>query len=203
MRLENMNGVRPQKDLVVVNVQPRETTGLYLGGEEQATKERVEMYYGVVEALGPLATEVKHCPNLNINDIAIFSQFAGSYIATNDDKLHKIIRGYDIMATTTNLESIDELTVTPTADRLLIVVLKQDVTAEGLFLTEEDSRDPRLSDIKYGVVIKLGPSTNGGVEVHDTIAFDLHVGETIRYGTSDDTPELKVIREDDILFIKK
>ncbi len=202
MRIESIDGLVPQKDLVIVDIQPREQGGLYLGGNEEASKLHVEMYYGIVDALGPQTGEPEHCPGLQTDDIAIFSQFAGSYIATNDQKLHKIIRGYDIMAITTNLEEITEETVTPMADRLLVTGLKQEVTEGGLFLNEDDSRDPRLADIRYGYVLKAGQATNGSIPIGTLVAYDMHVGEAIRAQSSDDSPELRVIREDDILFIK-
>ncbi len=202
MRIENVDGVIPQKDLVLVNVEPTEIGGLYLGENEKSRVGQIRLYKGTVEALGPQATDSEHCPGITIGDIAVFSQFAGGYIATNDNKLHKIIRGYDIMATTTDKDNITESTVSPTADRILVESIIQDTSEDGLILSESIARDPALTDIKYGRVLSTGPSTRGGI-VHGTvIAFDIHVGEVIRDRTSDDSPELKVIREDDILFIK-
>lgn len=200
MRLENIEGIKPQKDLVVVDIRPRQLQGLYLGGNEQAAKTKAEMYYGTVKAMGPLVDNERHCPGLNYDDIAIFSQFAGSYISTNDDKLYKIIRGYDIMATTTDLENINEKTLTPTADRILVSVVHKEVTSDGIYLDRDDARDPRLKDIDYGTVVSVG-SEVVGFAVGDEVAYDVHVGEALRERSSDDEPELRVMRIDDVLFL--
>jgi len=200
MRLKGIDTVKPRHDLVVVDVQPREISGVYLGGNEQATKTQVEMYYGKVEKIGPEVLDPKHCPGLMVGDIAIFSQFAGSYIATSDDKLHKIIRGYDIMGITEDLNEINEVTLRPTADRVLVEVFHKELTDEGIYLNPEDAKDPRLQDISYGKILKLGPSVKTDLKVGDTVGYDPWVGEAIRKRTSDDRPELRIIRADDILF---
>jgi co-chaperonin GroES (HSP10) len=203
MKLENTNRIRPTKDLVVVDIQVRDQEdGIYLG-EDEATKLQVEMYYGKVEKMGPDARNDEHCPNLNTGDIAIFSQFAGHHIATSSGKMHKIIRGYDIMATTTNLEKINEKTLSPTADRVLIKVIHREVDESGLFLSEEDQKDPRLVDLSYGEILKKGPTSPTEFKVGDTIAYDPYVGETIRKRGSTKESELRVIRGDDILFVNE
>ena len=202
MRLENTENIKPTKDLVIVDIQPREKIdGLYTG-EDESTAYQIEMHYGVVKALGPEATQPLHCPNLNEGDITIFSQFAGSYIATNDDKLHKIIRGYDIMATTTDLNEINETTLNPAADRILLKVHHMDVDESGLYLSGNDQKDPRLVDLNYGEILKLGPTANG-FKVGDLIAYDPYAGETIRKRGSAQESELRVIRSDDILFVNE
>lgn len=202
MRLENTENVNPTKDLVVVAIQSKEEEdGLYTG-EDEATAYQIEVHYGVVEALGPEVTQPPHCPNLNKGDIAIFSQFAGSYIATNDNKLHKIIRGYDIMATTTDLNRINEDTLSPATDRVLLKVYHADVDESGLYLSGDDQKDPKLVDLGYGEILKVGPTTNG-FKAGDLIAYDPYVGETIRKRGSTQELELRVIRGDDILFVNE
>lgn len=203
MKLQNVEGIQPLKNYVVVGVKPRELTGLYLGGNEQATKTQVEMYYGEVEHIGPDVDNPLHCPNLKVGDIAIFSQFAGNYIATNDSVLHKCIQGYDIMATTIDFENVNEKTLTPTADRVLIEVYEKNITDEGIYMTDEDSRDPRLADISYGTILKLGPSVGGGLKKGMKIAYEYYAGEAVREKTSDDSPELRVLMQDAIIFTLK
>lgn len=203
MRLKTAEQIRPTKDLVVVEIQSKEDEDELYIGEEEANPFQVEMYYGVVEHLGPETRDDLHCPNLNKGDIVIFSQFAGSYIATNDDKLYKVIRGYDIMATTTILTRINEDALTPTADRVLVKVHDKSVDESGLYLSTEEQKDSRLVDLNYGEIIKVGPTVPDTFKQGDLVAYDSYSGEAIRRRGSSEEPELRVIRSPDILFVNE
>lgn len=202
MRLQSINKIRPMKDLVVVEIIPKELAEdeVYMG-DSQPGKFQVKLYNGIAESLGPNATEDLNCPNLNKGDAVIFSQFAGSYISTDDGKLHKIIRGYDIMATTTDLEKINEDTLSPTADRVLIKVQLRTIDESGLYFT--DGQDPSLVDLSYGEIIKVGPTVLDNFKKGDLIAYEPYSGETIRKKGSFKESELRVLRSDDILFVNE
>ena len=202
MKLKNADGIRPMKDLVIVDIQPKEVSNEEVYIEEENDVFKVEMYEGLVRAVGPDATDPKHCPGLKTGDIAIFSQFAGNYISTDNDVLHKVIRGYDIMATTAELHTLNEDTLNPAADRLLVKVHSRDVDESGLFISENE-QNPMLLDLNYGEVLKIGSEAVGRFKEGDLVAYDTYVGEAIRRRGSANEPELRVIRSDDILFVNE
>jgi co-chaperonin GroES (HSP10) len=198
MIVKDVKKVRPLKTNVLVSV--LEDTNELFTGEEKLSPTDVGTYFAEVYACGPNAADKEHCPDIKEGDIAFFSQFSGYHISTPGNSKFKLIPSYDIMATVTITTDINKDTVTPTADRYLIEVFDNNIDEDGLVLDAKDSQDPRLQDLSFGKILKGGPSTEG-IEEGTVIAYAPYCGEKIRDSLSSEQPELRVIREDDILMI--
>ncbi len=201
MKLTNTDKVEPQKDLVLVSVFDAvlEKDGIYLGHNESKPQD-IAMYFGSVEKLGPSATDDLNCPGLRIGDTAMFSQFAGHHISTREDKSYKVIPGYDIVAVVADPKDITVNTLAPTADRILVSVQFVDGSEDGLILSDSEVKDPRLTDLDYGIIEKVGPTSTRFV-VGQLVAYEPYCGVIAKHKRTLDDKELKLIREDDILFI--
>lgn len=202
MRLDNVKGVKPTKDGVLVDVHPlaTEDDGIFIGTQESNPSD-IKMYFGTVEKVGPKSTDEEHCPGLKEGDIGFFSEFSGYHIATKEKTVKKLIPAYDIMAIVKDTKNLNEKTISPTSDRLLIEVKFIDTDENGIVLSAEDTKDPRLRDLDFGVALSFGPSTKGVAKKGQTVAYDPYAGEIVRRSTGVDIPELRLIREDDILFV--
>ena len=197
MRLKDTSKIQPQKDRVLVDIKStiKDENGVYLGEDKSGN------YIGEVVKLGPNATEDLHCPNLKEGDLAIFSEFSGHHISTEGTIKLKVIPGYDIVATVSDQNDINERTLTATADRLLISVKMTDESEDGFILNDEDAKDPKLTDLDYGVVQQVGPVTKNGIQVGQLVAYEPWCGVVVKQRRFTGDSELKLIREDDILFI--
>jgi co-chaperonin GroES (HSP10) len=202
MRLENVKDVKPTKDGVLVDVHPlaTEEDGIFIGTQESNPSD-IKMYFGTVEKVGPDSTGELHCPGLKEGDIGFFSEFSGYHIATKEKSVKKLIPAYDIMAIIKDTKNLNEETIQPTSDRLLIEVKFVDQDSDGVVLSADDAKDPRLRDLDYGKALLLGPSTKGIVKKDQVVAYDPYAGEVVRRAAGINTPELRLIREDDILFV--
>lgn len=202
MKLKDTSNIEPLKDVVLVNVlaEATEVDGVYLG-QRNSTPDNVKSYFGEVEKLGPSATSDVNCPGLKQGDIAMFSEFSGHHISTANDKKLKVIPGYDIIAVVTDPTNVNETTMQVTTDRLLISVKMVDETEDGIVLSKEESRDPKLTDLDYGTILQTGPVTKLGMSVGQLVAFEPWCGTIVKSRKFTGDTELKVIREDDILFI--
>jgi len=201
MKLANASKIEPQKDLVLISVFDAvlEKDGIYLGQNESKPQD-IAMYFGSVEKLGPSATDDLNCPGLREGDTAMFSQFAGHHISTRGDKSYKVIPGYDIVAIVADPKNITVNTVDPTADRILVSVQFVDATEDGLILSDDEVKDPRLTDLDYAIIQRVGPTCTKFV-VGQLVAYEPYCGVIAKHKRSLDDEELKLIREDDILFI--
>lgn len=204
MQLENVKGVTPTGSGVLVDVHEvtKEKNGIFIG-EDESVPTDIKMYFGTVEKVGPDATNQDACPGLKEGDVGFFSEFSGYNIASRDETPHKLIPAYDIMAIITDTKKLSADTITPTADRILISVKFLDQSESGVVLTAEDASDPRLRDLDYGKVLQQGPSTKLGFKTDCVVAYDPYAGEKVRPASGKDSPELRLIREDDILFVIK
>lgn len=202
MKIKDTSKIEPQKDLVLVSVKNAvdEQDGVYLG-QKEGGPEDIIMYLGEVEKLGPSATSDTNCPGLKVGDIAMFSQFSGHHIATDKDKSLKIIPGYDINAIVLDPANLSETTLKPASDRLLISVRMVDETEDGLILSKEEARDPKLTDLDYAVIVQVGQSAKLGYKVGQLVAYEPWCGVIAKRRRFTGDSELKLIREDDILFI--
>lgn len=204
MKLENVRDVVPMKDGVLVNVleATKEDGGVFLG-EVKSEPTDIKMYFGIVEKVGPDATEDVNCPGLKAGDIGFFSEFSGHHISTREKTMHKLIPAYDIMAIVTDTKELNETTVQPTADRLLVEVMFVDQDQNGIILSDKESKDPKLKDLDYGKILSIGPVSKQGLKIGQTVAYEPYSGERIRREAGVKQPELRLIRENDILFIIK
>lgn len=197
MRLKDTSKIQPQKDRVLVDIKTKviDQDGLYIGEDKSGN------YIGEVVKLGPNATEDPHCPNLKEGDLAIFSEFSGHHISTDTSIKLKVIPGYDIIATVSDQNNINEQTLTATADRVLVSVKMTDESEDGLVIDAEEAKDPKLTDLDYGVIIQTGPVAKMGLQVGQLVAYEPWCGTVVKQRAFTGDSELKLIREDDILFI--
>lgn len=203
MKLSDTCGINPMKDMVLVSIITRDYGKNELVLEEDSAEkstDQVKMYFGEVLSMGPDATSQKHCPGLKVGDTILFSQFAGHYVSTQEDRLVKIIRGYDIMTTLENINDITKSNVHPTANRLLVAARYRDETDDGLILNDEESRDPSLADLDFGIVLKKGLACTLPIEVGQVVAYPPYVGECVKKQPEENIAEYRVIVEQDILF---
>lgn len=202
MRIADIKTVKPAKDNVVVStIEPNSDSKLFFATNKTPDTKNTQLSFGRVLAIGPDALKSEHCPDLNIDDTVVYSVYAGSHIATDDLKeLYKVMGGYSIMAKIEDINNVNEVTVSPTSNRLLIAVKFIDQTQAGLFISNEEAKDPRLEDLDYGVVLKTGPSCKLGYEVGDIVAYQPYAGENIRPPLSVEKPALRVLIEEDVLL---
>jgi len=203
MKINNTSSVKPLHDMVLMGIITKEFSEDELIIEEKAAEksgDQAKMYFGEVLSMGPDSTGEKHCPGLKIGDTAFFSQFAGHHVSTRENKMVKIIRGYDIMATLDDINNITESTVNPTADRILVAAFYRDDTEDGLILEGDSAQDPTLQDLDYGKILKVGPSCKTELKPGDIVAYNTFVGESLKKNPEKNVAEYRVLNELDVLF---
>lgn len=193
----DVNTIIPARNLVIVKMLNNEEYFEGVMTQDMSDSEDIAVRYGEVISIGPLATELEHCPGLQLGDVIAFTEFAGYYISTNGDDLYKAMRGYDIIGKFTGDMSNKE-NIVPTGDRILVEILDFTKSEDGIVL---DSDDPRLVALEYGKVLKVNDSINKmGLKEGEVVAFMPHVGTFTRHYESEDSKALKIIVEHDILF---
>ena len=190
----DIQNVTPKWDLVIVKLSNLESLVDGLLMQTQSNSSEIAARYGEVIAIGPKATELQHCPGLEIGDKVIFTEFAGYYIATKDtENLYKILRGYDIIGK----QMKEETLARPTGNRVLIEAIdfSQD---DGIIY---DAKDPKLADLSYGKILKVNDLINDlKLSAGQLVAFPPYAGTIIRHRESIENKELRIIVEPDILF---
>jgi co-chaperonin GroES (HSP10) len=180
--------------LAEVTVLPTEVNGVYVGEQSEGTMTRAEFYYGTALKKGPLANEKDQCPELEEGDGIIFNQFAGHHVAT-DDGFCKVLRGHDIVAIVSDLTNMNEETIKPTGDRILVRIIGEELISEdGVY--DDTSEDPRDLATQKGLVISCGPNAEQ-IEAGTTICFDPYCGNLI---VNEANKQLKTINSFDVLF---
>lgn len=195
----DINKIIPKKNLVIVKAKNLQETYNELMTADVSDEDNVSTRVGEVISFGPDADVLEQCPALQKRDTVVFTEFAGYFIATNDDDLYKVIRGYDIIGKFMNDKDIDkkELSI-PTGNRVLIEIQDTTKTQDGIIM---DAKDPRMADLSYGKVLKVNPLINKfELKEGQIVAFPPYVGTIIRNYESEENPELKIIVEEDILF---
>jgi co-chaperonin GroES (HSP10) len=172
---------------------PSEEDGVYVGGQDQMTKTRVEYYYGKALGIGDKANDKDQCPEVKVGDGVIFSQIAGAQVAT-EDVYCKIIRGHAIVALYTDLENMNKETIKPTGDRILVEIIGEKLVNDGVY--DDSKEDPRESATQKGVVISCGASAEQ-IEPGTIVAFDPYCGNLI---VNEGDTKLKTVNSFDILF---
>jgi co-chaperonin GroES (HSP10) len=202
MRIENVKKVKPAKENVVVrNIELGERDGIYIATEDPGDYKDSPLRFSEVISVGPLAENVDQCPGVKPGDTVVHNLFAGAHIATDDvAELYKILDGYSLIAILDDIHKLNESTIKPTANRLLLAVKYMAETENGLFLSRDEAKDARLEDLAYGVILKVGPSCKLGYNVGDIVAYNPYAGETIRQAESADIPALRVLIEEDVLL---
>lgn len=203
MRINNIDKINPKQDMVLTSILTKD----YAEGEliiedknAEKTSDEAKMYFGEVVSMGPDATNPEHCPELEVKNKVMFSEFAGHHISTKSDKFVKIVRGHDIMVVLEDINNITKDNIKPTADRIIVAAVYRDSTEEGLYLDTEESKDPSLQDLDYGIVLHVGPTCKTGLKVGETVAYNTYVGESIAKQPEKDVAEYRVLNELDVLF---
>jgi co-chaperonin GroES (HSP10) len=171
---------------------PTEEDGIYVGGQDQMTKTRVEYYYGKALKLGINANDPSQCPEVKEGDGIIFSQIAGSQVVT--DTYCKIIRGNIIVALYTDIKNMNKETIRPTGDRILVEIIGEKLINDGIY--DSSKNDPRENATQKGVVISCGESAEK-IEPGTIVAFDPYCGNLI---VNEEDNMLKTVNSFDILF---
>lgn len=197
MKIKDVSVLVPQYDMVLVKMINLESIEDSIQEMRTSNAHEIATRYGEVVSMGRNAKLPEHCSSLNIGDIAVFTEFAGYFVATEDD-LYKLIRAYDIVGIMSKDMELER--VEPTANRIMVEELDSNIQEDGLLLSTSD-KDPRLMDLVYGKVIKLGPDIkNNDIAEGSVVAYAPYVGTLIRHMTSTDSPALKIIVEEDILL---
>lgn len=194
----NSSNVKARNFNVVVEVcdLPEEVDGVYHGHTALSSKTEQAYYKGKVLSTGPRATESEHCPELaelKDDEYVIFSDLAGYHVLT-EDKFCKVIRGHEIVGITTDFENMNTENVRPTAERILVEVIKENHVKDGIW---DNTQDPRAQDIQYGKVISCG-STADHYEPGTIVGFEPYVGNPL---VNNESVFLKTINSLDIEFI--
>ncbi len=190
----------PTKDIVVVRLVNLDAVQKGLLSIDHSDEETIAARYGEVISMGPDVLLPEHCAELSKGDIAIFTEFAGHYVPTDDSKnLYKIVRGYDIIGKHTNMENIADVNAAvPTGNRLLVEIIDITDQADGIII---DSKNPALADLTYGKILKINKNINKlNLSEGSLVAFAPYVGTDIRNYESDSRRALRILVEEDVLF---
>jgi co-chaperonin GroES (HSP10) len=202
MRIDDVKKVKPAKENVVVRkIELGKKDAIYLAPEDPMDYKNSPLTVSEVISVGPLAGAETQCPGVAPGDKVIHNFFAGSHIATSDvSEIYKVLNGYSLMAFLDDIDNINESTARPASNRLLLAVKFIAETEDGLYLSQKEASDPRLEDLAYGVIIKMGPSCKLGYNVGDIVAYPPYAGEEIRSAESTGVPALRVLIEEDVLL---
>ena len=188
--------VIPQNENVLVEVQKIEevVNGIYVGNQLGVDEDAmpIEFFIGKIIKFGNKAKDANQCPELEVGKYAYFNQFGGYTIPTKDS-YSKILPGYNIVAISNDM-NMDVNTITPTNDRLLVEMIKEEDTVEGVYIGK--SGDPRELNISLGKVISCGLNADK-YKKGDIIAVDPYCGNPI---IKDTVKEIRTINSADVLF---
>ena len=162
--------------------------------QDQSDSVDIAIRFGEVISYGLDAKTIEHCPGILKGDNVIFTEYAGYYIPTKDNKnLYKVIRAYDIIGKKMINDSIQ-----PTGNRVLVELIDFTNPEDGIIY---NAQDPKLADLTYGKILKINPIINRlNLSEDQMVAFAPYSGTTVRNYESKDKKELKIIVEEDILF---
>jgi co-chaperonin GroES (HSP10) len=197
-----VNDIVPLKDRVLVKLLSVDEIYEGLVLQTESDQETVAVRYGKVVAMGPNADNQEHCPGLKTGEVTAFTQFAGSFLPTDDtENIYKLVRGYDIIGKQEEVSNNETLqdNWTPTANRLLVEIIDLEKLGDGAVFS--GAKDPTMSELLFGRVISVGPSVHDDiVEIGNMIAFDQYVGTIVRHYESEDKPELRMVVDFDVIL---
>lgn len=202
MRVNDIKKVKPAKENIVVKtIELDKNNELFFAKSKTQDPKNAELSFGEVISLGPNAGDPGQCPEITVGDKVVVNRYSGSHIATNElNEIYKVMIGYSVMAKLDDINKIDVDTTHPSSNRLLIAVKLVDATDGELYIPVTEASDPRLEDLDYGVIVKLGPSCKLGYKVGDIVAYPPYAGENVRAAESMDKPALRVLIEEDVLL---
>jgi len=192
------NNIKPAKDSVIIELLKLEDVYDELITTEASNEEDVAVRYGNVLSIGPEVDSNTHCENLKVNDTVLFTEFAGYYITSDEDRIFKVIRGYDIIGKVMSITDISNSNFIPTSDRILVEEIETDSTSNEVII---ETSNPAMGDLLYGKIIKVGDSVqNDKLKEGLLVAYPTYVGTVVRHYESDKLKILKIVVENDILF---
>ena len=202
MRVNDIKKVKPAKENIVVKtIELDKNNELFFAKSKTQDTKNAELSFGEIISLGPDASRPGQCPDVKIGDKVVVNRYAGSHIATTElNEIYKVMMGYSVMATLDDMNNLDENTIHPSSNRLLLSVKFRDQTDGELYIPREEASDPRLEDIDYGTVLVVGPSCKLGYKVGDIVAYNPYSGENVRTAETVDRPALRVLIEEDVLL---
>lgn len=202
MRVNDIKKVKPAKENIVVKtIELDKNNELFFAKSKTQDTKNAELSFGEVISLGPDTGIPGQCPDVVVGDKVVVNRYAGSHIATTElNEIYKVMAGYSVMATLEDINNLDETTIHPSSNRLLIAVKFKDQTDGELYIPAEEASDPRLEDIDYGTILIVGPSCKLGYKVGDIVAYNPYAGEGVRTAESVDKPALRVLIEEDVLL---
>jgi len=186
--------ITPQNFYVLAEVTklPSIEEGVHMSEGAGTGQIEQSFYVGTALKVGKKATE--ECPGLVEGDFIVFADIAGVQVAT-DDNYCKVIRGNDIVATTTDLENMNEETLKPTKDRVLVSIIEEGlIDADGIFDSSGD--DPRDAVTQRGRIISCAPGADQYKE-GTIVFFDPYCGNII---VDDGIKKLKTVNSFDIFY---
>lgn len=140
MKIED---VIPKNENVLIEVLKLDevVNDVYVGNQNAVETDAMptQFYVGKVVSFGALAKDKDQCPEIEEEKYAIFSQWSGQTLAT-EDGYTKILPSFNIVAFTKTLEMKKE-DLEPTCDRILVELIQEDKVKDGIFIDMAD--DPR------------------------------------------------------------
>jgi len=152
----------------------------------------IEYYTAKIEKFGEDANSIHQCPEVKEGMYAIVSQFAGCIVPT-EDKYTKIVPGYNIVAISDTLE-LNEKTINPTADRVLVKLIEASKIQDGVFNDTGD--DPRGAITQKAIVVRCAENAQQ-YKIGSIAYFEPFCGNLI---FDDGSTKLKTLNSKDILF---
>jgi len=180
--------------LAEVTILPTEQDGVIVGDASEGTPVDAEFYYGKALKVGENANDKDQCPEVKEGMGIIWNQFAGVHVKT-DDGYCKVLRGHNIVAIAEDLENMNEETIKPTGDRILVRIIGEGLVDEdGVY--DDTNDDPREKATQQGVVISCAENATQ-IEPGTIICFDPYCGNLI---INEANKKLKTINSFDVLF---
>lgn len=188
--------VKPQTNNLVVEVKKLDDVvdSIYVGNSNALEEDAMptEFYVGEVKSLGKEVNGELQCPEVVKGDLAIFSQWAGQVIPT-EDGYAKVITGYDIVAITKDIKMTKD-TIKPTGDRILVELVEDSKVKDGIYMDETD--DPRNSVTQKGKVISCAKGADK-YKAGTMVFFNPYDGNLI---LNQDGVQIKTVNSRSILF---
>ena len=175
MKIED---VIPRNQNVLVEIEKLKEVidGVYVGNQNavETDAQPTQFYVGKVHKFGPDAPDDSQCPEIEEGKYAIFSQWSGQVMPT-EDGYTKVIPGFNIVAFTKSLDmKIEDLD--PTNDRILVEIIQDNKVKDGVYNNADD--DPRQSVTQRGRVISCASNADQ-YEVGAIVFFEPTAGNLI------------------------
>lgn len=175
MKIED---VKPRNENVLVEIEKLDEVvgNVYVGNQNAVETDAhpTEFYIAKILKYGTLAADKDQCPEIDDSKYALFTEWAGKVIAT-EDGYTKVIPGYNIVALSKSLEMKKE-DLEATCDRILVELVQEEKEKDGIFIDVKD--DPREGVTQKGRVLSCAKGADQ-YEVGTIVLFDPAAGNLI------------------------